>query len=163
VNGQRRLVGAPAQTHVLTGKQLRPVAQPHDSGFRLGVIATLQPEIYTAGKLNRLRQVDVRQHRSPPARASTRSLPTTGRSEQRPNDPMVILFSLRVCECHMPKDPEPSLVIQSMLTAKPRLSTLNMTRPAFAAERWPQSYQLSIDICCGRPRAAANQSHARSC
>ena len=34
-------------------------------------------------------------------RASTRSLPITGRSERRRNDPMVILFKVRTC--HMPE------------------------------------------------------------
>ena len=31
----------------------------------------------------------------------------TGRSERRPNDPMVILFRVRTC--HVPKEAEPSL------------------------------------------------------
>jgi len=39
--------------------------------------------------------------------ASTRSAPMTGRSERRPNDPMLILF--RVHTCHMPKEVQPSL------------------------------------------------------
>jgi len=34
----------------------------------------------------------------------------------------------------------------------------NMTLPTFAAEH--RRLQLSIDICCRRPRSAANQPHA---
>jgi len=35
-----------------------------------------------------------------------------------------------------------------------------MTLLAFAAERGQQAYQLSIDVCCRRPRSAANPPHA---
>ena len=40
-------------------------------------------------------------------RPSTRSPPVTGRSERRPNDPMMIV--LRVGTCHMLEEAEPSL------------------------------------------------------
>jgi len=43
---------------------------------------------------------------------------------------------------------------------EPRPSALNITLPAYAAERRLQAYRLSIDICCRRPRSAANQPNA---
>jgi len=39
--------------------------------------------------------------------ASTRSPAMIGRSNRRPNDPMVILFMVHTC--HLPKETEPSL------------------------------------------------------
>ena len=46
---------------------------------------------------------------------------------------------------------------------EPRPSALNMTLPAFAAERGLQACQLSIDICCRRPlQLAARRCCCRS-
>jgi len=46
---------------------------------------------------------------------------------------------------------------KSPLNLAPRL---NMTLDPHLLRSACAAYQLSIDICCGRPRSAANQPHA---